>query len=88
MSDLDLVSGRRDIQYMGHITLSRSLPVGGDARQRDEPTPAPPVQKSLLKEGHVAVAKALKKEASGLVNEAAKTRTAQPCSAERASKRG
>lgn len=62
--------------------------MGGDDRQRDEPTPAPPVQKSLLKEVHGVVAKALKKEASGLANEAAKTRTAQPCSTERASKRG
>lgn len=72
---------------MGHIR-TRSLPVGGDAGQRDEPTPAPPVQESLLKEGHIVVTKALKKEASGLANEAAKTRTAQPRSAERASKRG
>lgn len=87
MSGLHLASGRRDIQHMGHTTWTRSLPVGGNARQRDEPTPAPPVQKCLLREGHVAVAKALKEEGPGLANDLAKMRTAQPCSAERAGKR-
>lgn len=82
------MSGRRDIQHVGHTTWIRSLPVGGDARQRDEPTPAPAVQNSLLREGHLVVAKALKEEGSGLAYKLAKMRTAQPCSAERARKRG
>jgi len=88
MSGLDLSTGRRDIQHMGHTTRIRSLPVGGNARQRDEPTPAPPVQNGLLRKGHDVVVKALKEEGSGLANELAKTRTAQPCSAERAGKTG
>lgn len=88
MLELDRVSGRRDTQHTWHTIWTRLLPVGGDARQRDEPTPALPVQNSLMREGHIVVAKALKEEESGLANKLAKTRTAQPSSAERAEKRG
>lgn len=81
MLELDQVSGRSDTQHPWHTIWTRLLPVGGDARQRDEPTPALPVQNSLMREGHIVVAKALKEEESGLANKLAKTRTAQPCSA-------
>lgn len=62
--------------------------MGGDARKRDQPTPDPPVQNSLLGEGHTAMAKAVKEEESGLSDVLGKMRTAQPCSVERAGKRG
>lgn len=79
MSGLGLVCGRRNTQHMGCTT--RSLPEGWDARQRDEPNPVPTGWKSLLREGHVVVATALKEEGSGLANKLGKMRIIQPYSA-------
>lgn len=67
---------------------TRSLPVGWDARQGDEPNPVPTVQNSLLRERQVAVATALKEKGSGLANKLDKMGTTQTYCAERAGLRG